>query len=139
MTVLIDTGSAGNFISSDAAKKLGMRKLPYASSVQVQQPDGSKLPLTRKTLSTLGEVKGLCVRAPQFELQLGDHVEKLHLHGLLLQGHEIILGRPWLREWNPSIDCQKDVISFPERRQQGAAVPTSAPAKVVPGLMRDAS
>jgi hypothetical protein len=116
---MIDSGSAGNFISSTAAKRLGMRKLPYSSNVRVQLPDGSKLPLTWRT--------------PQFELKLGDHAEELHLHGLPLRGHEIILGRPWLRQWNPDIDWEKDTISFPERRRQGAAVVAPAPAKVVPG------
>ena len=115
VTVMIDSGSAGNFISREAAKRLGMAKLPYTSNVNVRLADGSKLPLTWRT--------------PQFRFQLGDHQEQLHLLGLPLQGHEIILGRPWLRQWNPHIDWSNDAINFPERRRQGARV-TPAPAPV---------
>jgi hypothetical protein len=87
---MIDSGSAGNFISRKAADRLGMAKLSYFGNVNVQLADGSRLPLTWRT--------------PQFKLKLGDHQETLHLHGLPLRGHEIILGRPWLRRWNPDID-----------------------------------
>ena len=84
VTVMIDSGSAGNFISREAAKRLGMAKLPYSSDVSVRLADGSKLPLSWRT--------------PLFQLKMGDHQEEMHLLGLPLQGHEIILGRPWLKK-----------------------------------------
>ena len=59
---MIDSGSAGNFISREAAKRLGMAKLPYSSDVNVRLADGSKLPLNWRT--------------PQFQLKMGDHQEE---------------------------------------------------------------
>ena len=120
VTIMIDSGSAGNFISSEAAKRLGMQKLPYSGSESVQLADGSRIPLTWRTAQSV--------------LKVGNHEERLHLHGLPLQGHEIILGRPWLRQWNPDIDWMKDTISFPERRLQGAAASVPVLGKVVPEI-----
>ena len=119
VTVMIDSGSAGNFISREAAKRLGMAKLPYSSDVSVRLADGSKLPLNWRT--------------PLFQLKMGDHQEEMHLLGLPLQGHEIILGRPWLKKWNPAMDWSRDALSFPERRRQGADL-EPAPAEVAGGL-----
>ena len=99
--VMIDSGSAGDFISLKAAERLGMEKVPFASDSSVQLADGSKLEVNWKT--------------PLFNLRIGSHRERLQLHGLPLKGHEIILGRPWLHKRNPAIDWRTGTITFPRR------------------------
>ena len=99
--VMIDSGSAGDFISLKAAERLGMEKVPFASDSSVQLADGSKLEVNWKT--------------PLFNLRIGSHRELLQLHGLPLKGHEIILGRPWLHKRNPAIDWRTGTITFPRR------------------------
>ena len=47
--VMIDSGSAGDFISLKTAERLGMEKVPFASDSSVQLADGSKLEVTWKT------------------------------------------------------------------------------------------
>ena len=99
--VMIDSGAAGDFISQSVANRLGMAKVPYVSNTNVQLADGSKLAMNWRT--------------PMFNLRIGKHRERLQLHGLPLKGHEIILGRPWLSKWNPSIDWRAGTITFPKR------------------------
>ena len=99
--VMIDSGAAGDLISQTVANRLGMRKVLYNSNTNVQLADGSKIAMSWKT--------------PMFNLRIGKHRERLQLHGLPLKGHEIILGRPWLQRWNPSIDWRTGTVAFPQR------------------------
>ena len=76
--VMIDSGSAEDFISLKAAERLGMRKVPFSSDTSVWLADGSKLALSWDYFGV--------------QLRVGQHRERLQLHGFPVKGHEIILG-----------------------------------------------
>lgn len=43
---------------------------------------------------------------------MGDHDERLDLKIAPLPNHDIILGKPWLEKWNPSINWRTNAITF---------------------------
>ena len=87
--IMIDSGSAGDFVSQRVVDKLGLDKQTDVSS-KVQLADGTQLDLDTSTTRLL--------------LTMGTHLEHTKLSVLPLEGHKVILGRPWLKRWNPTID-----------------------------------
>ena len=87
---MIDSGSAGDFISKNVVERLGLDVNRTLASANVQLADGSHLDLDQETGGLL--------------LTMGKHLEHRSLSVLPLEGHEVILGRPWLSQWNPTID-----------------------------------
>ncbi|KAI2661165.1 Transposon Tf2-9 polyprotein [Labeo rohita] len=93
VTALIDSGSAGNFISGTLCRQLKLRTFATSTKYQIHSITGELL--SRK------QVQRQC---DFIQLQLGLlHKEQIKL--LVLEGAtvDIILGRPWLVKHNPII------------------------------------
>ena len=88
--IMIDSGSAGDFVSQRVVDRLGLDTKQTDVSSKVQLADGTQLDLDTSTTRLL--------------LTMGTHLEHTKLSVLPLEGHEVILGRPWLKRWNPTID-----------------------------------
>ncbi len=86
VTILLDSGSAGNFIAGDLCQQLRLPTSITETAYEIQSITGK--PLTRRHVRhSVGPL----------QLQIGQlHQEELHL--LVLEGStvDIILGRPWL-------------------------------------------
>ncbi|KAK3520990.1 hypothetical protein QTP86_002387, partial [Hemibagrus guttatus] len=91
MVALLDSGSAGNFISGTLCRQLGLRTKAPTTPYQVRSITGK--PLGRRQVShSAGPVR----------LQIGAlHVEETTLLVLEESTADIILGRPWLEQHNP--------------------------------------
>ncbi len=91
VSALLDSGSAGNFISGSLCRHLRLKTSTTETLYDVQSVTGK--PLTRRHVRySVGPL----------QLQIGQlHIESLHF--LVLEGStvDIILGRPWLVQHNP--------------------------------------
>ncbi|KAI2660981.1 Transposon Tf2-8 polyprotein [Labeo rohita] len=93
ISALIDSGSSGNFISSDCLKELQLSRLRHHQEYAVTTIQGKPLGRGKVQYST-----------PYVTLQIGlFHFERIKL--LVLEGStaSIILGRPWLKIHNPEL------------------------------------
>jgi len=109
--VLVDSGSMGNYISADAARKLKLK-----TSV-----------VSGQTLVFAGGNSKWCNKeARAIKLYLGPHCERIHLRVAPLPHHDIILGKPWLDLWNPEVDWLRNIIKISNR--QGESI-TITPAR----------
>ncbi|KAI2644628.1 Transposon Tf2-6 polyprotein [Labeo rohita] len=93
VTALIDSGSAGNFISGTLCRQLKLRTFATSTKYQIHSITGELL--------SRNQVQRQC---DFIQLQLGLlHKEQIKL--LVLEGAtvDIILGRPWLVKHNPII------------------------------------
>jgi hypothetical protein len=111
ISILIDSGAMGNFISQQAADHFSF-SLKSVPSIPIVFANGAK---------------GVCNKAATAAyLRFQDHEERIDLRVVSLPHHDIILGKPWLEKWNPSINWQTHVIAFPQ--QTPVKIPT-APKK----------
>ncbi|ROJ25240.1 Retrotransposon-like protein 1 [Anabarilius grahami] len=100
VTALLDSGSAGNFISGTLCRQLKLKTTTSPSIYQIHTITGK--PLSRKQVH-------LC--AGPVKLQVGIlHIE--HQHPLVLEDStaDVILGRPWLEQHNPVVSWRTGEI-----------------------------
>ncbi len=107
VSTLLDSGSAGNFISRALCRQLGLQATTTETIYQVQSITG-KLLSRRHVRHRVGPIT----------LRIGlFHTEDIHL--LVLEGStaDIILGRPWLVQHNPIMSWKTGEVlkwgSFP--------------------------
>ena len=93
--VMLDSGATVNAISQYTARRIGEPLRP--SCEKVRFADGRE-----------GEVKGEAT----IRIDSKGHAEKVT--GVVLPGmtSDILLGRPWLSEWNPTIDWATGELTF---------------------------
>ena len=96
--VMIDCGATMDFISLDVARSLKLNIENTGAKINVKLADGSYLASTSL-------VNNVC-------LQLGDHIEFRTLRVLPMNNIQVILGKPWLYDLNPSIDWKTHTMEF---------------------------
>ncbi len=125
--ILLDSGSAGNFIAGDLSRQLRLPTSITETAYEVQSITGK--PLTRRHVRhSVGPL----------QLQIGQlHQEELHL--LVLEGStvDIILGRPWLVQHDPHLSWRTGEVlkwgescfphCFPRLPRPLTAVPVQLP------------
>jgi hypothetical protein len=91
-TALLDSGATHNFIDKRAITSLGLgtRTLPYP--LQVNNVDG--------TINSEGSITRFC----NLWIRQGDRTVKLGFYVANLGSDRIILGHPWFKSFNPSIN-----------------------------------
>lgn len=101
-TVLIDCGASANFVSEAFLARHQLRtSAPPAAQQTVTLADGSQHPCT------------LCL--PKASLRVGRYQDKLQLFAMPLDQYDVILGKPWLTQYNPCIDWQSNTLQFSAR------------------------
>ena len=121
--VLIDCGADGNFVSSDLAARLpsSLRVVPSSHTVTLADGHGKA-------------AGGLVSSVP---VVLGSYADRLDLVVTQLQGYDVILGMPWLRQYNPAIDWRGATLSFVDANRNLHALrkaPTGAALWVDPSV-----
>uniref|UniRef100_A0A8C1TEZ2 CCHC-type domain-containing protein n=1 Tax=Cyprinus carpio TaxID=7962 RepID=A0A8C1TEZ2_CYPCA len=91
VNALLDSGSAGNFISGSLCRQLHLPTTATQSSYQIHSITGK--PLSRRRVRR---------RVGPIQLQVGIlHKEMIHLLVLEESTTDVVLGRPWLEQHNP--------------------------------------
>lgn len=108
--VMIDSGATGNVISQRAVQFYGLQTLTRTSD-----------PVSASTVddSTITSTSIL----PGAKLHLGKHTSTLNLTVLpISQDYDILLGTPWLRFYNPSIDWETGMITLKTARGHSSTI-----------------
>uniref|UniRef100_A0A8C2GHW3 Gypsy retrotransposon integrase-like protein 1 n=1 Tax=Cyprinus carpio TaxID=7962 RepID=A0A8C2GHW3_CYPCA len=100
VNALLDSGSAGNFISGSLCRQLHLPTTATQSSYQIHSITGR--PLSRKRVRrSVGPL----------QLQIGIlHKERIHLLVLEESTADVVLGRPWLEQHNPVLSWKTGEI-----------------------------
>ncbi|KAK3526444.1 hypothetical protein QTP70_025477 [Hemibagrus guttatus] len=95
---LLDSGSAGNFISGALCRQLHLKTTATPRIYQIHSVTGKPL-------------QQVCYRAGPLHLQVGVlHTEEIHLLVLEDSTADVVLGRPWLEQHNPIISWKTGEI-----------------------------
>ncbi|ROI42812.1 Retrotransposon-derived protein PEG10, partial [Anabarilius grahami] len=93
VVALLDSGSAGNFISGALCRQLRLKTSPSPTIYQINSITGR--PLSRKHVRRIGG---------PLKLKVGLlHREDIHLLVLEDSTADVVLGHPWLEQHNPTI------------------------------------
>lgn len=100
--VLIDCGATGNFVSKSFASANGVKLEASPDTVkmangQIQNADG----------------------VASAHISIGSYRDSLDLTATTLEGYDVILGMPWLAQYNPRVDWREHTLSFvgPDKEQ----------------------
>jgi hypothetical protein len=97
---MIDSGATGLFIDKEFAKKIGLKLWKKPRPIKLTLFGGSKAQdITHQAFA---------------DLNIRGFTQKLKFEVTTLSHFAIVLGLPWLREYNPNIDWKNEVIEFKE-------------------------
>ena len=98
VSVLIDSGSSGNFVSKKfvSSNKLVCKQLAKPDRKVVRLANGSIEPVTESCSG---------------KLVIGNHREDLEFTVVVLDGYDVVLGMPWLSKHNPEIDWNHGIVT----------------------------
>ncbi|ROL50103.1 Retrotransposon-derived protein PEG10 [Anabarilius grahami] len=100
VVALLDSGSAGNFISGALCRQLRLKTSPSPTIYQINSITGK--PLSRKQVRRV---------VGPIQLRVGLlHMESIHLLVLEDSTADVVLGRPWLEQHNPTISWRTGEI-----------------------------
>src|SRR3954451_5253791 len=115
--ILIDSGAMGNFMSQQAADHFSFALHPV-----------SNIPIVFTNGAT-----GVCNKAASATyLHFENHEEHIDLRVVSLPNHDVILGKPWLEKWNPSINWKTHHITFDAATIVNLLVKKLSPNAVLP-------
>ena len=96
--VMLDSGSAGNFISPEVVQRCGLNTQPQETPLSVTHVQGGKV--------------GLVTEQVRCQMHKGNHLEYITFDVVPLGKHAIIIGMPWLQVHNLHMDWEKHKVSF---------------------------
>jgi hypothetical protein len=96
VTILIDSGSTGNFISNQLVDLQRINTQQANRPTEVTLADGSKQLTNRIARNVNVKIKG--------------YEEQIDLMVLTLNGYDAILGMPWLKHANPHINWKEQTV-----------------------------
>ncbi|ROL47168.1 Retrotransposon-derived protein PEG10 [Anabarilius grahami] len=100
MVALLDSGSAGNFISGALCRQLRLKTSPSPTIYQINSITGKPLS-SKQVRRVVGPI----------QLRVGLlHMESIHLLVLENSTADVVLGRPWLEQHNPTISWRTGEI-----------------------------
>ena len=104
--VLLDCGAEGNFMSSRYAEKHSVHLYPLTHPIIPRNVDGS--------INQAGKI----THFTHVRTKIGKDLYLIRLLVTNIGKHDIILGLPWLQEYNPVIDWKKGTMTMPERTRK---------------------
>ena len=101
-TALINGRATGNFIDVGflCLLKFPLEKLPQ--------------PIITNNVDGTADTKGTIRWKAHANILLKERMEKLKLIVLSLGKRQVILGMPWVKKWNPTIDWRKNTVALPK-------------------------
>jgi hypothetical protein len=116
---MVDCGATENFVDKNYAQKIQIPMDEKKVPCRVLAVDGREVtsrPVTHDTM---------------VELIVNDHCEKIKLHCITIGNSPIIVGLPWLRKHNPTIDWKKGKVIFDSDKCARECLDTSPHARTV--------
>jgi len=104
INAMIDSGATEDFIDREVCNKHGIKMIKAKNTREIYLADGKP--------SAMGPVTHM-TKVP---MNISSHRELATFQVANLQNHEVILGMPWLREHNPTIDWNDKRITFNSER-----------------------
>jgi len=104
INAMIDSGATVEFIDREVCDKHGIKMIKAKNPMEIYLADGKPSavgPLTHMT---------------KVPMDISSHRELATFQVANVQNHEVILGMPWLREHNPTIDWNDKRITFNSER-----------------------
>ncbi|TKA44817.1 hypothetical protein B0A49_13660, partial [Cryomyces minteri] len=101
VTAMIDSGATGNFISHKAILRLGLRKQEKKQKYSLRLIDGTEIGYGKVTHET-----------QKTTMKLDTHNEQINFDITDTGTDEIVLGIPWLRIHNPTINWSTGKLQF---------------------------
>jgi len=120
INAMIDSGATADFIDREVCNKHGIKIIKAKNPREIYLADGKP--------SAMGPVTHI-TKVP---MDISRHRELATFQVANLQNHEVILGMPWLREHNPTIDWNDKRITFNSERCTTWGVKGSPVAYAVP-------
>ena len=104
INAMIDSGATEDFIDQEVCNKHGIKMIRAKNPREIYLADGKS--------SAIGPVTHM-TKVP---MDISSHRELAPFQVANLQNHEVILGMPWLRKHNPTIDWNDKKITFNNER-----------------------
>jgi len=120
INAMIDSGATEDFIDREVCNKHGIKMIKAKHPREIYLADGKP--------SAMGPVTHI-TKVP---MDISSHRELATFQVVNLQNHEVILGMPWLREHNPTIDWNDKRITFNSERCTTWCLKDSPVAYAVP-------
>ena len=92
INAMIDSGGTEDFIDREVCNKHGIKMIRAKNPREIYLADGKP--------SAMGRI----IYMTKVPMDISSHRELATFQVANLQNHEVILGMPWLREHNPTID-----------------------------------
>jgi len=120
INAMIDSGETEDFIDREVCNKHGIKMIKTKNPREIYLADGKP--------SAMGPVTHM-TKVP---MDINSHRELATFQVANLQNHKVILGMPWLREHNPTIDWNDKRITFNSERCTTSCLKGSPVAYAVP-------
>jgi len=120
INAMIDSGATEVFIDREVCNKHGSKMIKAKKPREIYLAEGKQ--------SAMGPVTHM-TKVP---MDLSSHRELATFQVANLQNHEVILGMPWLREHNPTIDWNDKRITFNSERCTTWCLKSSPIAYAIP-------
>jgi len=104
INAMIDSGATEDFIDREVCNKHRIKMIKAKNPREIYLADGKP--------STMGPVTHLM----KVTMDISSHMDLATFQVVNFQNHEVILGMPWLREHNPTIDWNDKRITFNSER-----------------------
>jgi len=120
INAMIDSGATEDFIAREVCNKHGIKMIKAKNPREIYLADGKP--------SAIGPV----THRTKVPMDISSHKELATFQVANLQNHEVILGMPWLREHDPTIDWNDKKLTFNSERYttwclKGSPVPYAVP------------
>ena len=92
INAMIDSGATEDFIDQEVSNKHGIKMIRAKNPREIYLADGKP------------SAMGLVTHMTKVPMDISSHKELATFQVANLQNHEVILGMPWLRKHNPTID-----------------------------------
>src|SRR5258706_4019617 len=96
--VMLDSGSAGNFMSLQAVQRCGLKTQSHKTPLSVTHVQGGKV--------------GIVTEQVRCRMRKGTHSEDITFDVVPLGRHAIIIGMPWFKVHNPLMDWKECRVFF---------------------------
>jgi len=100
INAMIPSGATEDFIDREVFNKHGTKMIKAKCPLEIYLAD--------REPSAMGPVTHMT----QVSMDISSHRELAPFQMANLQNHKVILGMPWLREHNPTMDCNDKSITF---------------------------